>query len=676
MNILVPDSWLREFLRTKATPKQLKEFLSLSGPSIERINRVGDEIVYDIEVTSNRPDSMSVFGIAREASCILPKFGIPATLTRNPYQVNLEPVKKLLTKTGSKKVSITTDPELNPRFTVLIFENIQIKESPKWIKNCLELSGVRSVNNVVDITNYFMHAYGQPAHVFDYDQILPINGVPTMIVRLSQKGEKLTTLDGKTHMLPGNDIVIADGSMRLIDLCGIMGGENTAISPHTRNVVLFLQSYNPVYIRRTAMSLGIRTEAASLFEKGIDSELVMPTMLKGMELIKKLSGGMPASRLYDIYPHHYKPYNVSVTKDKVFDYLGSHIADHEVKQILESLGFKVQVQAKEIQVTVPSFRRDVTIDVDIIEELARIYGYHNIKPTLPGSEPPEIMIDPVLRWEEEIKIRLRDWGYTETYTYSMISDEMMNIFNLNKSEAYKISNPLSEDWVYMRPTLTPSMLMALKQNLHLGNEIKLFELSLIYKFKPNDLPMEESSLVVVWEGDKFLEAKGLAESLFSLFGIQFPILDNASSSHLTWYAAKSLKLGYYGALGVVDRLVLSQLGIKEQVTRLYLNVSKLASDAKPSIKYEPIPKFPPSYEDIAFIVPEHTHVGTLIALLKTVDPLVSDMTLLDVHGSTRTVHVTYLDPRKNLTSEQISVVREKLIAEAEKKFGAKLKTTI
>ncbi len=498
MNILLPDSWLREFLKTKATPAQIKEYLSLCGPSVERLTKIGDDFVYDIEITTNRPDAMSVVGVAREAAAILPRFGIPAKLTGDPYAMQTKPFVSAHKKDGIKNLTIKTDQRLNPRWTSIVLTGVRVGPSPLWLKQQLETTGVRSINTVIDTTNYLMRAYGQPAHAFDYDEIK--NG--KMTLRESRKGEKIITLDGKTHILPGGDIIIEDGMGRIIDLCGIMGAENSSIKPTTTTVLLFTQTYNPANIRRTSMALAARSEASSLFEKGPDSELTLPALIRGTELIEKLTGGKITSRLYDMYPKPYKPYTVSVTKEKITAYIGVPQSDSEIKKILAPLGFTPASTKKDITVTVPSFRTDVTLDVDVIEEIARIFGYHNIPTKLPEGEVPVVLMDPELAWEQEIKIRLRDFGFTELYTYSMISKKLMDIFNLDTKKAYKITNPLSEEWLYMRPHLFPSVLAAVEQNLHFSNTLKLFELSMSYRFRPNDLPQETPSLIVVWTSEE------------------------------------------------------------------------------------------------------------------------------------------------------------------------------
>lgn len=662
MNILVPDKWLREYLKTDATPKQIKEYLSLCGPSVERINTIKGEIVYDIEITSNRPDAMSVMGVAREASVILPRFGIKATLVGETIHNPQSTIHKKL------PLKIITDPKLNPRWTSVIFDNVKIKLSPSWLVKRLALVGVRSINNVIDITNYLMHAYGQPAHVFDYDKIT--GGI--MILRASRKDEKLVTLDGKTHTLPGGDIVIEDGSGKLIDLCGIMGGENSAITNKTKRVMLFLQTYDPVQIRKTSMQLAHHTEAASLFEKGTDTELVLPVFLEGIKLIEKLAGGNIASEITDIYPTPYKAPTVVSKRTTIDRYIGTHLESKEINTILSTLGCKVTITDKEVIVMPPSYRHDITLDVDVIEELARIYGYHTIKGVLPEGEPPITFEEPILGWEQKLKTKLYDWGYTETYTYSMISEELMDLFHLPKDKTYTIANPLSGDWVYMRPTLLPSMLLAMKQNMPYENDLKLFELSMTYAYRNNNLPLEQSTLIVAVSGSRYGKLKGLGEAVFALFGIEFP--QTTDSANAYYEKGRSLRLGNFGQLGEIEPSLLSKLGINKPVTILELSIDQLVKHASLNKQYTPVPKNPASYEDLAFNVPDKTYVAPIITFLKTLDELITDVSLFDSFKNIRTFHITYQSFTKNLTSEDITKVRDKIIKHMKKEFNAMLKT--
>ena len=311
MNIKITYNWLLDYLDTDATPYEMQKYLSLCGPSIESVDPTSpktslgvSDYIFDIEITSNRIDMASVIGIAQEAQAILPMFGKKVKLKNDilkKYRFSQLNVGNDQRVVPSLKIKIV-DSSLCPRFTAIVLENIKIAPSSDFIRERLIACGIKSINNVVDISNFLMLVLGQPVHVFDYDQIKD----QTMIMRESKKGEKIITLDEKEVTLPGGDIVIEDGSGRLIDLCGIMGGLNSAISDKTKNVVLFVQTYDKVRIRRTSMSTAIRTVAAAFFEKGLDEERVEPTLVYGVELLEKYAQGKVASKLYDIYPEKQK----------------------------------------------------------------------------------------------------------------------------------------------------------------------------------------------------------------------------------------------------------------------------------------------------------------------------------------------------------------------------------
>lgn len=678
MNILVPDSWLRKYLVTKATSQELKEYLSLCGPSIERIYTDKGEPVYDIEITTNRPDAMSVFGVAREASVILPRFGIKAELLDDPYLLDTKLEKKHVRPTDNKPIHIETDSVLNPRWTSIVLDNVYATDSPEWLQKLLTNAGIRPINTIVDVTNYLMIGFGQPSHAFDYDRIGKKNDIPWMKLRASKKGETLKTLDGKSHTLSGDDIVIEDGTGKLMDLCGIMGGESSSITKDTKTIVLFVQVYEPVHIRKTMMKLSHRTDAGSLFEKGMDTELVMPALLLGIDILQEIAGGKIASPITDIYPKPYKPVTVTCTRAKLTTYLGVSLETKKIKDILVCLGLKPTITDTSIKVVVPSYRRDIEIDVDVIEEVARIYGYHAILPKLPDSAPPaKSSTDQTLAREYDIKIHLRDWGYTETYTYSMLSQKETDLFNISTKKLYTIANPLSVDWVYLRPSLVPSMLAVIKNNQYVASStLKLFELSMIYQWQDGELPKEVSTLVIGETGDdSFLVVKGIIEALCKTLSIETKNIVPEEKN--PWYEhGKQLRIGNYGTIGQVSNTLVRDLGIQKTVTIADLDITHMIEDAKDTRIYISVPKYPSVVEDLSFIVPDKFTIGPLMDALKHADPIIKDVTLLDVHENGRTVHVVYQHEEKNLTSEDITPIREKLVTLAEQSFGVVLRTAV
>jgi len=664
MNILIPDSWLRDYLKTDATPKQLKDCLSLCGPSIERINAVDGEIVYDIEVTTNRVDMMSVTGIAREASVILPQFDIPAAYI---------PLKTPKPPEGKKKLDIIikNNPALCHRILAVKLSNIKLGPSPAWLQRRLTLVGQRPLNNAIDITNYVMWEVGHPVHAFDYDRLTE----KKIIVREAKKGETFITLDGKKHTLNGGEIIFEDGTGTIIDLPGIMGTENTVVTDSTKNILLFIESSDPQKIRKASMGLSIRTQAAVLNEKAPDPELARTGILRALALYQDIASAHVDSELVDLYQKEDEPKPIILSKKKLSAYIGEELPEKRVLSILTNLGCTCSTNKKtnSYMVTPPTWRRnDMRIEEDCIEEVARIYGYHNMKTKLPDTEPPMVFENPMLGFENKIKQMLKGWGYTETMTYSMISEEQMDVCNLPKDKAFKITNPLSSEWIYMRPSLIPSMLTCVKENISRKSDLSLFELSMEYRFQKNDLPKESPMLAVVKTGNEFYTLKGIAEEVFSSCGIPFPKDEGVIPP---WFDIdRSLSLGKFGTVGCIEDNLLQTCGLTKPVTVLLLDVELLLQSRKITGKYVPIPKYPPSFEDIALTLPEKTLVGPMIEDIRASHPLITNVTLLDRYKNIRTFHIIYQSVKKNLTAEDIKPIREKILSMLASKYQATLKT--
>lgn len=687
MNILIPDSWLREYLETKATPKQLKDCLSLCGPSVEKINCLGNDYVYDIEVTTNRPDMMSVLGIAREAAAILPRFNIGAKLnneTMKPFDYaqgkqsnneTIEPKKEL-----PLKVKIES-PKLCPRFTAIILDGVKVKPSPRLIQNRLSKSGIRALNNVIDTSNYLMRLFGQPVHTFDYDKIKKA----TMNLRESRKGEKITTLDGKTFTLPGGDIVIEDGEGRLIDLCGIMGGENTEIDKNTKRVLLFVQVYNPARIRKTSTALGQRTEAATLFEKGLETENVLPTILYGIKLLKDIAEVKPASKLIDIYPNPYKGKIIKTNIDFINSHLGIKLSKKEIIEILDCLGFTNDLSRKNkksLKISVPSSRaHDVSIPEDLVEEVARIYGYHNLPSRLMTGEIPIKDKCKDFEIELEVKRMLKYWGFTETYHYSFVSKNLIEKVGLSVGIHLKIANPLTEETEYMRISLVPSLLQTVETNQHFQEKLSLFELAKVYIPKPNDLPEENSHLVIVNQSS-FLDLKGIVEQMFNELGIsqscEATEVLAPRKTHFTHPKQTILFLKNKDVLAKVGKIhpqLATSFNIKQDLFIAEIDLDKLVKYYNPIKKYTPIPLYPSAVEDLTLIFPPETHFGVVVEEIYKIDSLINKVELIDRYKDTLTLSITYLNPKKSLAGEEIRKLREKILSNLKDKFNIHLKQT-
>lgn len=683
MNILIPDSWLREHLETKATPKQIAGYLSLCSQSVEKTTKVGDDWVYEIEITTNRPDCLSVYGIARELTAILPRFGINARL--QAININNKPSLFLRNKAPVVKNPLPlevkiTQPSLCPRFTAIIFDNITVKPSPKIVQKRLTRSGIRALNSVVDISNYLMLELGQPMHTFDYDKIREAK----MLLRESEQGEKIVTLDGVTRKLPQGAIVIEDGEGRTIDLCGIMGGENSAVDKNTKRVLLFVQTYDPIKIRQTCQGLGFRTEASSRFEKSVDPEGVFPAMQKAITSFEKNCQAKPASKLIDIYPHPPEQKSITLTQEKLNQVMGVKINLAEAKEILEALGFITRLKSQDLKLTakVPHWRNgDVAIPEDLAEEIARIYGYQNLPSRLPTGDFPQPIPGKTFYWEEKVKDALKNWGFTEVYTYSMHSKKLIEKTGLDLEKCLQISNPLTKELEYMRTSLIPSLLQIIALNQDNFDRIKVFELANIYLKSPK-LPEEKPILIGAITGkDKFLEIKGVVETLLEELGMNECLLEPLSGPHAhdfpLWHQARTALISkngeLLGILGEVHSQILENFGIANPVAIFNLDMALLARFATSEKKYQPPPKYPPIIEDLAFVVPPQTPVGEIIQYIKQQNPLIQYIKLLDSFDQTRTFRIVYQHPERNLTDKEVREIRKRIIQSLGRKFALKLK---
>lgn len=650
MDIKILDSWLRDFLQTKAKEKEIAKYLSLCGPSVERTKKEGDETIYDIEITTNRIDSVSTYGIAREAATILPRFGIEAKLK----EVDID-IKGYKFVKEVDYIKAKVDFDCCKRFTAVLIKNVKIGKSPEKIQKRLELSGIRAINNIVDISNYIMLEMGQPVHTFDYDKILG----KTMILRKSRKGEKITTLDKKEFTLPGNDIVIEDGEGRLIDLAGVMGGEASAVDENTKNVLLFVQTYDPVMIRKTSMSLAQRTVAATIFEKGTDTELVAPAILRGIDLFKKLTGGMVEKEILDIYPKPFKAKTISLDLGFIEKRLGISISQKDISNYLSSLGFENSWKGNVITVSVPSFRsQDVLSAEDIVEEIARIYGYHNL--------PSEIMTGKLTgratseRFDFEMKIKncLSGWGGNEVYTLSLVPKDYVS------ENALKLKNPLGEESGFLRISLLPSLIQIARENKGTFEKFHIFEMANVYLPKRGDLPEERMILAGIFENYDYRLTKGIVEALLQKLKIDVSF-DIQETKGFT--AGKCAKI-------TTNKEVIGLIGYPQGTNFIYyeFEVEKLFRLSKGIGEYIPIPKYPAQVEDITFCLPEKTKVGEVVDLVKE-ETLVTDCQLTDIYKDNYTFKICYQSLEKTLTNNEVEKEREKIIKKVKDKFGGQTK---
>ncbi|MEK7159969.1 MAG: phenylalanine--tRNA ligase subunit beta, partial [Patescibacteria group bacterium] len=634
-------------LKTKATPFEIGEKLSLTSLSVEKVEKLDNDFAYEMEVTTNRPDLFSVLGIAKETAAVLPQFGIeakyiPPKLTNNQIK-NKFPIE------------IVNDSKLVNRILAVVME-VEIGQSPKEIKKALEVSGIRSLNNVIDVTNYVARVIGHPTHVFDFDRL----NTKRLLIREAKAGEKITTLDSNNYTLLGREIVAVNDRDQIVDLLGVMGLENSVVTKNSKRILYFIDNNEPRHIREASMNLGIRTDAAVLNEKGIDPKLAMEAMLYGISLFEKTAKGKQISEILDIYPNKPILKNIDVSLEKINKIIGVNIDAKKAMEILENLDFKTTLKKDLIEVKVPSQRlNDVQIEEDIIEEIARVYGYDNLLSILPPLTQNFHSFINKFYWEKRIKEALKYWGFIECYTYSFVSEDM---YEGPIDEAVEINNPLTEDFTYMRNSLIPSLLKVISEN-KTQEEIKIFELANVYHKRNKNLPDEVLTLsgVIKKKQANFYEVKGIIEQL--LFDLGIKNISFKVSQKNAVGASLYINNTYLGEIEVLDTDLID----------FELNFEVILKFAASKKEYKPFAKYPPVIEDLSVIVDNDVNTEDLIEKIKSQSNLITDVSLSDSYFASRTFRIIYQDEEKNLTKEEVSKIRSKIISSLEKDFGAKIK---
>jgi phenylalanyl-tRNA synthetase beta chain len=660
MNILIPHHWLLEHLDTEANPAEIQKHLSLSGPSVERIYDREGESVYDIEVTTNRVDSMSVRGIAREAAVILQQAGIEARLKPLNLTNNLTPEVQTL-----PLPKITNDPQLCQRVMCIVLADVKRNPTPEWMARRLTQTDQNIHDSVIDITNYITHELGHPCHAFDYDKVMASGG--EIIVKEAEPGKKFTTLDGEEYTTVGGEIVFESPSGEIIDLPAIKGTANTSINDETKNVLLWIENLDAKKVRFASMTHAIRTVAAQLSEKHVDPNLAETVIRRGIELYRDLCEARIASELYDDFPGQRQPTAVETQLERINAYLGIELPATTISSILTALGCEVVTENEHLTITPPTFRPDLTITADIIEEIARIYGYHNLPSVLMDTPIPLTKQEGVnFTFENQIKRYLSAIGWQEVYTYSMVSEELANQAAAPLNEHLKLSNPLTEDRVYLRRSLIPSLEEVFDQNPK-TSKLSVFELANVYQPRPADLPHEDMRLSMI-SNRPFREVKGDLQALlkqFHLTNIDISpdaevLLDYRQSG--TIYVVSEEKSVFLGMIGITTA---GRVAID-------LEIGQLLSVARSHPTYEPIPKTPPTIEDLTFTLPERTSIGEVIKTIKAADTLVSAVELKASYHQNYTFSLTYWDKEQTLDAKKVEVIRQSIVNKVESGFNATL----
>ena len=594
------------------------------GDDIKPIINADDHVV-EFEITPNRPDCLSVIGLAREASATF----------HAPLRLHDPEVKGGGAGSLPELLDVETpDPELCPRYTARMVRNVKIAPSPKWMRERLRSMGVRPINNIVDITNYVMLEYGQPMHAFDYRYVKG----GKIIVRRAREGEELTTLDGNIRKLNPNMLVIADET-RAVGLAGIMGGENSEIVDDTADVVFESANFDGTCIRRTALSLGMRTEASAKFEKGLDPLNTLPAVNRACELVELLGAGEVLDGVIDVLNHVPQPTALKLEPAKINALLGTDIPAVEMENILRSLSFAVDGDS----VTVPSWRGDVQRMPDLAEEVARFYGYHNIPNTLQRGETTRGGYSPVQMTERKLGSICRACGYSEIITYSFVSPTCYDKICWAKDEplrnSLKILNPLGEDTSIMRTTTLPSMLDILSRNYSYRNKaVRFYEIGRIYlPGGPDGLANEPKMLTLGAYGEKydFFTLKGTVEALLRELRVPnavFQACKTDPSYHPGRCAGVYAGGKLLGIIGQIHPVVAANYDVDCELYCAELSFDALLDAQGPGAEYSPLPRFPAAGRDIAVVCKEEVAVGALEDCIREAGgKLLRDVQLFDIY---------------------------------------------
>ena len=622
--------WLKEFVSFDLSTEELSNALLKRGIGVEGLERWGEDWILILEVTPNRPDLLSMFGIARELS----------VLTGNPLRLKDTRVEE--TGDSILKIAKVTveDPEDCPRYAARVLTGVKVKPSPPWIQERLEKSGLRSVNNIVDATNYTLLERGHPLHAFDYDKL----SHQKIHVRRAEKGEVLTTLDGVKRDLAPEILLICDGKGP-IALAGVMGGADTEISESSTKVLIESAYFHASLIRRGAKILGLTTEASYRFERRADIEELLPSLDRASSLMVELAGGEVAKGVIDFYPHPSSRVTIPLRMNRIREILGISIEEDDVRKILTRLGFEIETPKSPITnyqspitVSVPSFRRDCHREIDLIEELARVHGYEAIPSHLARGGRFVGRTEAREKWIKEMEETLVGSGFTQISTIPLQSpdDLLRTLWRETSLQPLQLRNPLTMDLSLLQTSLLPSVLRTLERNQRTGfGRMRIFEIGKVYL--KNEKGMEENLsllLALVEESGNlngFSSLKGLLESLFKKFGLEgiewSPLKTDlfTPQSSLIDYEGETL-----GILGVLKEKRKEDFELKGEVVLGELNLERFLERIPRETFFNPLPKFPPIDRDLSCIVEENIPSEKVVHLLrKGGEDLLEEVRFLD-----------------------------------------------
>lgn len=699
--------WLRELVVLPSDVSEVAHQLTMIGLEVEAVENLDDDVVFEVNVTPNRPDCLSVIGIARELSAV--------------YNTPLEfPDHDILAETGELDFNVDIlDKELCHRYAGRIVKNLSLGASPEWLRSRLEKCNIRSINNVVDITNYVLLELGHPLHAFDLGTIkgrrIRIGTSNTVKGKGAKVGTK--TLDGVDREIPGESLLIWD-EKRPIAVAGVMGGLETEVSDSTKDIFIESAYFDPASVRRTSKALGLKTESSFRFERGVDIKMLKKALDRAAYLMKTIAGGEIHGKI-DIYPKRYRPAAIIVRYERVNEILGLRLTKKDILNCLNGLGFEIETLPDKLKIKPPAYRRDIQIEADVIEEIVRIYGYDRIPAKLPkatiGIEGQEA-IGKRQEVKGNIKESLLKSGFTEIINYSFMGLHDIDMLGIDEKDERRdliqIKNPIRTEDSFMRTTLIPSMIKNLTYNVARGNrELRLFETAKVFikssqqsavgsqQLNPplppftkgghggiTELPDEREHLAALYYREKtktlyrddthdFYIVKGVIEAILNdlkIYDYSFvrssePFLHSGQSADIFMM---DVKVGYVGALSpeIID--VLDIKAHKPAVFVMELDIDMIMPSAMQVVKYRSLPKYPHVERDTALIVDSSLDASAIIAWLKSyASDMIEDIHIFDVYQGKNipegrksiAFNVRYRSSDRTLRDEEIDSLHKSLV---------------
>ncbi|MBI3378206.1 MAG: phenylalanine--tRNA ligase subunit beta [Nitrospirae bacterium] len=681
----VPFDWLKEFVDITKSPEEVADMLTMAGLEVEAVEKLDGDFVFEVNVTPNRPDCLSIIGIAREL----------ATAINLPLKHPEHDIKEEASDAGFK-IEIL-DADLCHRYAGRVIKGVKIAPSPDWLRNRITKCGIRTINNIVDITNYVLMESGHPLHAFDLNTLKG----KSIKVALAEEDCNIVTLDGIERKLPPDALLIWDAK-NPVAIAGVMGGAETEVSDFTHDVFLESAYFEPASVRRTSRALGLKSESSYRFERGTDIEALSNALDRAAYLIRQVSGGMVYKKV-DVYPKRFVPVTVDVRYDRVNKVLGTEIPDKEMVDIIKRLGLAVDLHKDYFTVEPPAFRTDLKTEADIIEEIARIYGYQNIRTTIPKAAISGGNPDRKQACAIRIKDVVRKAGFNEAINYSFMAETDLDIFDITAEDrrrrAVSIKNPLKKESSLLRTTLIPSLVENFMRNFSRGiRDIRIFELSRVFEDIGRPLPLEIMCLGGVYyrerkpslwkeEAQGFYIVKGMIEDLFGDLHIKGYAFSPSSEPFL--HPGQSCEIRISGSrigfLGAVSPMVVEKLDLKvpkPEIVVFEIDLDRLVSLIPASMEYSPIPKFPCIERDIAIIVDDTLRAFDIENLIRAYpSELIEDVSIFDFYKGRNipdekkslAFTVRYRSDNRTLTEAEVEEMHLNIVKYITAETGGKLR---